>query len=123
MYPSPDARELSILLRISRELDVVGDITATVEGPSELLAWANTVVEPTIAAWRAADSGHCYVQVTASSNRAPVRGQITAVLHCDRHPEFWRELVGPDLQPGGQRLLSLEDLSAAWTAMPIAPPT
>jgi len=30
MYPAKDARELAILLRISRELDVVGDVTATV---------------------------------------------------------------------------------------------
>ena len=38
MYPAKDARELAILLRISRELDVVGDVTATVDNPSELLA-------------------------------------------------------------------------------------
>lgn len=34
MYPSKEARELAILLRISRELDIVGDVTATVESPS-----------------------------------------------------------------------------------------
>lgn len=38
MYPCKEARELAILLRISRELDIVGDVTATVESPSELLA-------------------------------------------------------------------------------------
>ena len=40
MYRAQAARELSILLRISRELDVVGDVTAIVDNPSELLAWA-----------------------------------------------------------------------------------
>ena len=27
MYPTKDARELAILLRISRELDIIGDVT------------------------------------------------------------------------------------------------
>ena len=48
MYPSQDARELAILLRISRELDIVGDVTATVDNPSELLAWATTLTSPDI---------------------------------------------------------------------------
>lgn len=123
MYPSQDARELSVLLRISRELDVVGDITATVDNPSELLAWANLLSDPTIVAWRADDSGHRYVHVTASRRRAPVRGQVTAVLHCGPHHEFWNQLLPGDLEPGAERLLSLKDLSAAWSAMPITPPT
>ena len=46
MYPSQDARELSVLLRISRELDIVGDVTATVDAPAELLAWANILTDP-----------------------------------------------------------------------------
>ena len=53
MYPSQDARELSVLLRISRELDIVGDVTATVDAPAELLAWANILTDPAIVAWRA----------------------------------------------------------------------
>lgn len=89
MYPAKDARELAILLRISRELDVVGDITATVDNPSELLAWALVLDDPEIVAWRAGDSGHRYLHVTARRSRAPVRGCITAVLHCDHHEEFW----------------------------------
>ena len=34
MYPSENARQLSILLRTSRELDIVGDVTATTDNPS-----------------------------------------------------------------------------------------
>jgi len=80
MYPSKDARELAILLRISRELDIVGDISATVDNPSEVLAWATILTNPEIVAWRARDSGHRYLQVTANHERAPVRGRVTAVL-------------------------------------------
>jgi len=53
MYPTKDARELAILLRISRELDIIGDVTATVDNPSELLAWALILSSPHIVAWRA----------------------------------------------------------------------
>ncbi|USQ76144.1 hypothetical protein [Ornithinimicrobium cryptoxanthini] len=124
MYPSQDARELSILLRISRELDVVGDITATVDNPSELLAWARILSDPTMVAWRADDSGHRYVQVTALHHRAPVRGQVTAVLHCGPpHYGFWDQLIPGDLEPGTKRLISLKELAAAWSAMPITPPS
>ena len=50
MYPSTVARQLAILLRISRELDIVGDVSATVDNPSELLAWAAILTDATIAA-------------------------------------------------------------------------
>ena len=50
MYPARAARELGILLRISRELVVVGDVTAIVDNPSELLAWATTLTDPTLLA-------------------------------------------------------------------------
>ena len=40
MYPAEDAHELAILLHTGRDLDIVGDMTATVAGPSELLTWA-----------------------------------------------------------------------------------
>lgn len=65
MYPAKDARELAILLRISRELDVVGDVTATVDNPSELLAWALILAHPQVLAWRATDSA------TATCKSAP----------------------------------------------------
>ena len=124
MYPARAACELGILLRISRELDVVGDVTAIVDNPSELLAWANTLTDPAVAAWRAADSGSRYLQVSATHTHEPIRGQVTAVLHCEQHLEFWRELSGThDLEAGQRTPLSVADLSRAWQAMPISPPT
>lgn len=119
MYPSKDARELAVLLRISRELDIVGDISATVDNPSELLAWANILTQPEIAAWCAKDSGHRYLHVTAEHKKAPVRGRITAVLSGDQHTFFWRELGLNDIAPGELRTVKLSELSAAWSAMPI----
>jgi len=122
MYPSKHARELAILLRISRELDIVGDVSATIDNPSELLAWATILTDPTIAAWRAQDSGHRYIQVTADHARAPVRGRVTAVLPCEQHTEFWHALTLDQVSPGDTRTLSIADLTAAWLDMPITPP-
>lgn len=124
MYPNQAARELGVLLRISQEIDVVGDVTAIVANPSELLAWATTLADPTVVAWQAADSGRRYVQVAAAHRHEPIRGRVTAVLHCEHHPEFWRELTeGHDVGAGEQVSLTLKDLSAAWSALPVAPPT
>ena len=123
MYPAKDAREIAILLRIARELDVVGDLTATVDNPSELLAWALVLSTPDVVAWRAEGSGHRYVHVTAHRRRAPIRGQLTAVLGCDQHPEFWQALGLESLDHGERRQLRVKDLSSAWDAMPIAPVT
>ncbi len=123
MYPARAARELGILLRISRELDIVGDVTAIVDNPSELVAWATTLTDPTLLAWRAADSGSRYLQVSATHTREPIRGKVTAVLHCDQHPEFWRELSdNHDLEVGDRVPLTLANLSRAWQAMPLTPP-
>ena len=122
MYPSKHARELAILLRISRELDIVGDVSATIDNPSELLAWATILTDHTIAAWRAQDSGHRYIQVTADHARAPVRGRVTAVLPCEQHTEFWHALTLDQVSPGDTRTLSIADLTAAWSDMPITPP-
>lgn len=121
MYPAKDARELAILMRISRELDVVGDLTATVGDPSELLAWSLVLTDADVTAWRAEDSGHRYVHVTAHRERGPVRGQVTAVLSCDHHLEFWNALGLRHLTCGDRRRLRVADLSAAWAVMPIAP--
>jgi hypothetical protein len=121
MYPSKEARELAILLRISRELDIVGDLSATVDNPSELLAWATILTQPQIVAWRARDSGHRYLQVTAAHERAPLRGRVTAVLLCEQHSEFWHALGLDDLDPGHRQHLSVGALSAAWAAMPVTP--
>jgi len=121
MYPSKHARELAILLRISRELDIVGDVSATVDDPSELLAWATILSGPTVAAWRAQDSGHRYIQVTADHPRAPIRGRIAAVLPCEQHPEFWQALDLDRVNAGEKRTLSVAALSTAWAAMPVTP--
>lgn len=121
MYPAKDARELGILLRISRELDVVGDVTATVDNPSELLAWALVLADPDIVAWRAHDSGHRYLQVSADRNRAPIRGCVTAVLPCEQHQEFWNALGLDQLGAGDRQTLDVAALSTAWDVMPVTP--
>ncbi len=123
VYPAKDARELSILMRISRELDVVGDVTATVDNPSELLAWAVVLTDPEIVAWRADHSGHRYLQVAAHRNRAPIRGCVTAVLPCDHHQEFWSAVGLDQLAAGDRRPVGMEALTAAWEIMPVAPVT
>lgn len=122
MYPSAKARELAVLLRISRELDVCGDLTATVDNPSELLAWADVLEGPTVLGWRAHDSGCRFVHVAADHRRAPVRGHVSAVLSCDQHREFWEALHLSDLEAGCTRPLSVHDLAEAWKAMPITAP-
>jgi hypothetical protein len=122
MYPSKDARELSVLLRISREIDIVGDVSATMDNPSELLAWASILSEAEIVAWRSKDSGHRYLQVTADRHTAPVRGRVTAILPCEQHPEFWNALGLEGLDNPAVTHLSRSALSKAWSDMPIRPP-
>lgn len=121
MYPSKEARELAILLRISRELDIVGDVSATVESPSELLAWTLILHKPQVLAWRATTSGHRYIQVTAHRSKAPIRGNITAILDCERHLDFWEALSLATLNPGDRRGLTPGALSDGWALMPLAP--
>ncbi len=122
MYPSQEAREVAILLKISRELDVCGDLTATVDNPSELIAWASVLSGPAIVAWQASDSRCRFVQVSADHHRAPVRGHVAAVLTCDQHAGFWDALKLSDLPPGHTRPLTLKDLTNAWEALPLTPP-
>jgi hypothetical protein len=122
MYPSKDARELSVLLRISRELDIVGDVSATVDNPSELLAWASIHSEAEIVAWRSKGSGHRYLQVTADRHAAPIRGRVTAVLPCEQHREFWDALGLDGLDHLTVTHLNRSALSKAWSDMPITPP-
>ena len=122
MYPSREARELGILLRITRDLDICGDVTATVDNPSELLAWAAILSDRSIRAWRAQDSGNRYLQVAADHPRAPVRGHVVAVLDCEHHLEFWDECGLATLEPGETRALGVGDLARAWEAMPMTPP-
>jgi hypothetical protein len=121
MYRSETAHQLSVLMRISTELDIVGDVTATVDHPADLLAWSDLLPEPTLCAWRA-HSGKRYVQATAPYHRDPVHGRITAVLAADPHTHFWHELLhGSDLDKGQEQVLTPKDLAAAWEAMPLVP--
>lgn len=116
MSISIDTQQLSTLLRISSELDIVGDVTATVVSPSALVAWAYALPEPIICAWRAEDSGNRYVQVTAACRRSPVHGRVTAVLTADEHDTFWVALLPDgDLTPGDEHILPLSTLAAAWS--------
>jgi hypothetical protein len=119
MYPSQDARELSVLLKISREIDIVGDVTATVDSPSELIAWVSILPDAEIVGWQARDSGHRYLQVSADRHRAPVRGRVTAVLPCEQHLEFWNALALDSLEPEVVQHLDLQALSKAWSVMPV----
>ena len=117
MSTSIDAQQLTTLLRISSELDIIGDVTATVATPSELLAWAHALPEPTLCAWRDEDSTNRYVQVTAACHRNPVHGRVTAVLTGDDHRQFWAALLPDgDLAAGEEQLLPLSALTAAWSA-------
>jgi hypothetical protein len=121
MYPAQDAREISVLLRICRDIDVGGDVTATVDSPSELLAWASVLSDAQIVGWRAKDSGHRYLQVTAERRSAPVRGRITAVLPCEQHRRFWDALGLGDLDHEGTKHLDTASLADAWAEMPVTP--
>ena len=121
MSTSIDAYQLSTLLRLSSELDIIGDVTATVTNPSDLLAWAHALPDPTICAWRAEDSGNRYVQVTAACHRTPIHGRITAVLNGDDHRLFWAVLLPEDLAAGEEQLLPLSALVTAWSATAPAP--
>ncbi|WP_332664680.1 hypothetical protein [Aeromicrobium sp.] len=124
MYSSDDPRQIGVLLRISRSLDIVGDVSVNLNDPSELLAWATTLPEPTALAWRAMDSEKRYVQVNAAHHRSPVHGNITAVLCCEQHRPFWDELLDADLEPGSEQVITVEALSQAWaSAVPLAPTT
>lgn len=110
------------LLRISRELDIVGDVSAILDSPSELIAWASILDDATVAAWRAHDSGHRYLQVAAPHTRAPIRGRVAAVLLAEQHPAFWQALDLEHVSPGESVTLGLDHLAKAWAAMPITPP-
>lgn len=122
MLTFTNAQQLSTLLRISSGLNIVGDVTATVDGPSALLAWAHSLPEPTIRAWRAEDSGNRYVEVTSTCHRTPLHGRVTAVLTGDDHRPFWTALLPTgDVAAGDEQLLPLGALVAAWLAISLEP--
>jgi hypothetical protein len=124
MSSSADERQLAVLLRISQSLDIVGDVSVTVDNPSELLAWANVLSDPTILAWRGHVSGKRFVHVTAVNGTNPIHGRATAALRADQHPQFWKELLpNGDLEPGEELSLTTRQLAEAWEAMPIDIPS
>lgn len=123
MSHPPDARQLAVLLRISESLDIVGDVSATVENPAELLAWASVLPDCSIFAWRGHVSGNRFVHVTAVHKTNPIHGRVTATLRADHHRAYWNALVPEnDLKPGDEQPVTLKQLSAAWEAMPIEVP-
>jgi hypothetical protein len=114
MYATEDARQLGALLRISEDVDIVGDVTVSVDEPSELLAWADALTDPAGLAWRAVDSERRYVHVTAAHHHHPIHGMVTVVLRCDRHRPFWDALLGHDLEPGDECAVTVAAMSHAW---------
>lgn len=122
MASSTDARQLAVLLRIADTLDIVGDITVTVADPSQLLAWATVLGDPSVMAWRAEDSGQRYINLSTYNRHAPVHGQITVVLCAADHRPFWDELLPDDLGPGTEQPLHHAKLTDAWNTMPLVPP-
>ena len=119
MFESSEERQMGVLLRISQTIDIVGDISLTVANPSELIAWANTLTEPMIFAWRGHVSGNRFVHVTAVHGKAPIHGRVTAALTADDHMTFWKALVAGDLEPGEERSLTSNELVDAWDATPV----
>ena len=118
-----DERQLAVLLRISHSLDIVGDVSATVDNPSELIAWASVLREPNIFAWRGHVSGKRFVHITAVNATEPVHGRITAALRADDHPAFWKALISEgDLAPGDERTITAPELAKAWEATPVEVP-
>ena len=113
------AQQLAILLRIGEEIDIVGDASVTVSNPSELIAWTHALEDPKVCAWRSQVSGHRFVHVTAVNATAPIHGRATACLEADNHEAFWKALVDGDLANGEERLITVAELSEAWTAAPL----
>jgi len=122
MSSSADERQLAVLLRISQSLDIVGDVSVTVDNPSELLAWANVLPDPTIFAWRGHVSGKRFIHVTAVNGSNPIHGRATAALRADQHLRFWNALLPDDLEPGEELSLEIRQLAEAWEVMPVDVP-
>lgn len=112
-------RQMAVLLRIGAGLDILGDVSITVDYPSDLVAWTNVLTRPAVVAWRATDSGTRFVQVSDHSTRPPVHGIITAVLPADHRRQFWNTLLRQgEPTPGNERKLDRNDLITAWTSEP-----
>ena len=123
MSSSADERQLAVLLRISESLDIVGDVSVTVDNPSELLAWASVLPDPSIFAWRGHVSGKRFVHVTAVNSSNPIHGRTTATLRADQNMPFWKALLAEgDLEPGEELSLTTKRLAEAWEEVPVEIP-
>ena len=114
--PSNRAHQIAVLLRASRELDVIGDVSVVVDSPGELIAWAGLLPSPTMIIWRAEETGRRYVCLTAMHREAPIRGRIMITLDGDRHPGLWRRLLAGrgELPPGTEHVADAGRLIDAW---------
>ena len=113
--------QIGLLLRISAEMDIVGDVSVTLANPSDLIAWTSVLTRPVIMGWRASDSGRRYLQATAYHNHSPVHGTITAILPADERRQFWNTVLPEDLTLGSEQRLQHRDLVEAWTEEPPSP--
>ncbi len=117
---SNNQHQIAVLLRASRELDIIGDVSAVVDSPGELVAWAGLLPSPTVIAWRAEETGHRHISLSATHRGAPIRGQVMITLDGDRHRGLWRRLLTltdggwGDLPPGTERVCNTSDLVNAW---------
>lgn len=116
MGSSARAHQLAVLLRAARELDIIGDVSVTVDSSGELVAWARLLTGPQLIAWRAEDTGRRYLCLTATQRAAPVRGQVAVTLDGDRHRTLWDRLLDDrDLPCGTEHVLDPTALYRAWT--------
>lgn len=124
MYLSEEAHEFAVLLGISREVHIHGDVAATVDDPCEFVAFATMLSAPEITAWTGSSSARGSIQACADRTGPPVHGRITVVLACEQHPIFWNALSRrlDRIEPHTTRHLTIADLTEAWSTMPTAPP-
>ncbi|GAB3762223.1 hypothetical protein [Microlunatus parietis] len=116
---SNHAHQIAVLLRASRELDIIGDVSVLVDSPGELVAWAGLLPLPTMIIWRAEKTGRRYVCLTATHREAPIRGQIMITLDGDRHRGLWRRLLAgrAELPPGTEHAVDTRRLIDAWNPL------
>lgn len=98
-----EARMLGALLRLSRSVDIGGDVIVRVDSPARLVSWASTIPDISVVVGHATGGGQRYVQVTAHRLQGAGGGRIVAVLDCADHGKFWRALAGDELEPDTER--------------------
>ncbi len=104
------------LVQRALTIDIVGDVTSTVDTSEDLVAWTNLLIRPVILAWRSFDDGHRYLQVQAPHPGPPVNGHVIIQMPCEAHSPFWSALVCEELPPGTERELDRHTMLSAWMA-------